>query len=105
MLIADLYGSIVVLVIIVGVYFAPTMVAADRKVPNFWSIAAVNFFLGWTLVGWVVALALALRDRPKPTTTAQPGDVRQLQELVTLHRQGVLTDDEFAAAKTRLLKT
>lgn len=101
----DLVWTVGVLATVIGIYFAPTMVAADRKVPNFWSIAAVNFFLGWTLVGWVVALALALRDRPKATAAAQPGDVRQLQELVTLHRQGVLTDDEFAAAKTRLLKT
>ena len=27
-----------------------------------YSIVALNFFLGWTVVGWVVALGWALRD-------------------------------------------
>jgi len=36
---------------------------------------------------------------------AGPGDdmMAQLQQLATLHTQGVLTDDEFAAAKAKLL--
>ena len=39
---------------------------------------------------------------PKP---AAGGDdlVAKIQELAQLHQQGVLTDDEFAAAKQRLL--
>lgn len=53
----------VVLVAIV-VYLLPTLVAAGRGVPNLGSIVAVNLLMGWTLAGWVVALALALRDRP-----------------------------------------
>lgn len=41
-------------------YFAPIMVALFRKHPNIAPILVVNVFLGWTLVGWVVALAWAL---------------------------------------------
>jgi Superinfection immunity protein/zinc-ribbon domain len=35
--------------------------------PDFGSVLAINFFLGWTLVGWVVALAWALKSEAKPT--------------------------------------
>ena len=50
-----------------GLYFLPTLIASGREVPNLGSVVIVNLFLGWTLVGWVVALAMAARDtRPKP---------------------------------------
>jgi len=49
----------------VGVYFAPTIVAFERKVSSPWSVAVINVLLGLTLIGWAVALALAVRD-PKP---------------------------------------
>lgn len=54
------------LVIVVGMYFIPLIVAAVRKVPNVGSVAVLNIFLGWTLVGWVVALAMAARSAPTP---------------------------------------
>jgi hypothetical protein len=44
-------------------YFAPAMAA--RKKPQYKSVLVLNFFLGWTLVGWVVALAWALKE-PEP---------------------------------------
>lgn len=40
-----------------AIYFAPTINAAKRRHPNFNPIFIVNLFLGWTLIGWVVALA------------------------------------------------
>jgi hypothetical protein len=51
---------------VLAVYLLPTMVAYYRSVPNVGSIAVVNLFLGWTLIGWVVALAMAARSvRPQ----------------------------------------
>ena len=49
-------------------YFLPSLVAAIRKVPNLGSVVVINFFLGWTFVGWVVALAMAVRTVPARTT-------------------------------------
>jgi hypothetical protein len=40
-------------------YFLPWAVAATRGKSNSWAIGLVNFLLGWTLVGWVVALVMA----------------------------------------------
>lgn len=51
---------------ILGIYLIPTFVAATRKVPNAGSVFVINLLLGWTLIGWVVALAMAARSTPPP---------------------------------------
>ena len=40
---------------------------------------------------------------PAPSSDAAPSMVDQLKELAALRDQGVLSDDEFAAAKSKLL--
>jgi hypothetical protein len=40
-------------------YFLPWAVAATRGKSNSLAVGLVNFLLGWTLVGWVVALVMA----------------------------------------------
>jgi hypothetical protein len=52
------------------VYFAPTIIALVRKSRDLGVVAVINMFLGWTLVGWVVALAFAMRDNS--TRNQQP---------------------------------
>jgi Ca2+/Na+ antiporter len=49
--------------ILASLYFVPSMVAMSRK-NHTSAIFALNLFLGWTLVGWVVALVLALWNHP-----------------------------------------
>lgn len=65
-------GGVALLILIVAVYFLPTIVAVARKVSSVGSIVVVNLFLGWTLIGWVVALAMAARSVPKPPATVAP---------------------------------
>ncbi len=50
----------VVLAILTGGYLLPWAIAAVRDVPH-WSVFWVNLLLGWTVVGWIVALVMALR--------------------------------------------
>lgn len=49
-----------------GLYFLPTIIATVRKVPNVGSVIVVNLLLGWLLVPWVIALAMAVRSVPQP---------------------------------------
>lgn len=49
-------------VVLIGFYFLPTIVAFTRKVTDRGSVVVINLFLGWTLIGWVVALAMACRS-------------------------------------------
>src|SRR5215831_7041668 len=58
-------GVFVALILVlmgIGAYFIPTIVAFIRKVPNMGSVVVINLFLGWTFIGWVVALAMAARS-------------------------------------------
>jgi hypothetical protein len=63
----------VVLIVVFGAYITPTLVALTRKVPNRGSVIVVNVLLGWTVIGWVVALAMACRSiPPAPPVTRVP---------------------------------
>jgi hypothetical protein len=53
-------------------YFLPTIVASLRRHADKCAIFVINLFLGWSLIGWVVALAWASKDI-KTTTTAEVG--------------------------------
>lgn len=50
-------GGIILIVVGFLFYFIPTIIALLRNHPNGVSILIVNFFLGWMLIGWVIALA------------------------------------------------
>jgi Superinfection immunity protein len=65
-----LFGLPILLIILICVvafviHFLPTFIAGNRHVQNFWWIFLINFFFGWTLIGWVIALVWALQDRPR----------------------------------------
>lgn len=49
---------------LLGVYFLPLLIAGLREHRQYASIAVLNVFLGWTLVGWVVALAMSVSHQP-----------------------------------------
>jgi hypothetical protein len=35
-------------------------------VPDIGTVVIINMFLGWTVIGWIVALVMALRDPAPP---------------------------------------
>lgn len=57
-------GFAIVAAIVVGpiglLYFAPKFVASYRHHPNVDAITMLNLLLGWTVIGWVVALVWAM---------------------------------------------
>lgn len=75
LIVAESAGSTWTLVFVVLViYFVPTIVGRSRGVPNLGSVFVINLFLGWTLIGWVVALAMASRSVPdRGTATISSG--------------------------------
>lgn len=50
----------VIVAILTAAYMLPWAIAAVRDVPH-WAVFWVNLLLGWTIVGWIVALVMALR--------------------------------------------
>lgn len=63
---------IVVMLVILGslVYFVPVFNASKRKHKNQAAIGCLNILLGWTFLGWVIALVWSFTDnveKPEPT--------------------------------------
>jgi hypothetical protein len=46
-------------------YFFPSILAGYRNMRNSVSIYVLNFFLGWTIIGWIVALIWATSHENK----------------------------------------
>jgi hypothetical protein len=42
-------------------YFLPSVIALGRNKRDITAIVLLNFFLGWTMIGWVVALVWAVK--------------------------------------------
>lgn len=54
--------EIVFVLILVVLYFIPSFIAKSRNHNNKGAIIALNILLGWTFIGWVVALVWALTN-------------------------------------------
>ncbi|HEY1601795.1 MAG TPA: superinfection immunity protein [Pirellulales bacterium] len=59
-LLVGMFGLALAFALAFGAYFLPAIIAAGRGHPNGMPIAVVNALLGWTLIGYVVALAWSL---------------------------------------------
>lgn len=60
--------SIIVILIIILLYFLPSFIGFRRNHPNKVSILILNIFLGWSFLGWVIALIWAFKNE----TVASP---------------------------------
>ena len=112
----DLGGSELMLITFVvfpvlGIlHFLPSVIGFKR--PDRLLIFLVNLLAGWSIIGWFVALYLALRKAPVPNSfsfstvpacTSAPLVADELSKLRDLHNQGVLTAEEFERQKNNLL--
>ena len=59
--------SFVLLFILTAFYMLPSYLAHKRGHHQFYPILVLNVFLGWTGIGWVIALALAVMYLPQKT--------------------------------------
>jgi len=60
---------VLMLVILLPLYFLPAIVAASRNNHNTAAIFVLNLFLGWTFLGWVIALIWAMMASSMVTTS------------------------------------
>lgn len=52
----------VFLLFLIALYFVPTIITCSKKKKNTVAIVCVNFFLGWTFLGWILALVWSLTE-------------------------------------------
>ena len=48
--------GLLILLLVLGIYFVPTIFAFKRKHQNKLGVFALNLFTGWTIIGWVATL-------------------------------------------------
>lgn len=72
---SELGPGTVVFAALLGIYFTPLLVAILRDVPNVASVGVVNVLVGWTIIGWLIAFAMAVRSAPAadPRLGSPPG--------------------------------
>ncbi len=60
-----------VIVILVMIDFVPALVAFQRHHRNRMAIAVLDLLVGWTFIGWVVALVWACTKDVEPASTVK----------------------------------
>lgn len=103
-------AGFIFLVVAFVAYFLPTFIAYRRGHPNGTGIFLLNIFLGWTFIGWLAALIWAVsaiskaEAQPVKAEVAIDPKYKQLETLASLRDKGALTQAEFEAEKSKLLK-
>ncbi len=58
--------SIIVVIVFILIYFFPSVIAFSKSKSNTAAIFVLNLFLGWSFIGWIVALVWAVsKDKEK----------------------------------------
>ncbi len=58
--------TVFIAIVLLGMYFLPTIVADMVENRDSAAIGVLNLFLGWTFIGWVICLVWALKTPPAP---------------------------------------
>lgn|SRR5690554_2496494 len=99
-------GEFLLVVVLVVFYLLPSIVGNKKN--NFKAIFTLNILLGWTLIGWVVALVWAVSKDKEDVVifkSSTPNSISdEIAGLKKLYDEGVLTKSEFEEQKRRLLQ-
>lgn len=94
------------------VYFLPAIIAYMRNHHNWVPILLVNFFTGWFVLGWIIALVWSTTAvKAKPVAAAPFNDSatpsaslkQRLEELRGFYESGLINEDEYSQKKAELL--
>lgn len=95
------------ILLIIILYFLPTFNAYSNKKRNAGSVFVINFFLGWSIIGWIVALSMSMGKDAKPTVvvkeTEKKSSAEELTHLFDLKQKGAISQEEFEAHKKKIL--
>ena len=111
-----LFLGLVMIAAAIALYFLPAIVAGMNHHRQKTAIFVLNLLLGWTAVGWVVALVWAFMrpeqhapvvvnnpPAPPPLARAPEQQASELEHFARLRDNGVLTEEEFQLKKRAIL--
>lgn len=99
------YGKIVGVVLLL-LYYMPIIIAIKRRHQNIIGLGILNFFFGWTIIGWFGALIWSVSAQEsvnKDPIKDKPTTSQELERLVHLKEEGHLSQKEFNNEKKNLL--
>jgi hypothetical protein len=53
---------ILAILLLAWILFLPTSIAFRRNIPNRWAVFVINLFFGLTVIGWVIAMVIAVSN-------------------------------------------
>jgi uncharacterized membrane protein YqaE (UPF0057 family) len=91
-------------------YFLPTVIGWNKK--NVGAIFVLNLLLGWTAIGWIVAMVWACTvEQEQPTYNQQSSSqsrpfnrFEELGKLEHLYSSGAISKQYYDSEKARLMK-
>ena len=106
--VGSLFGAGILIGIgLVLIYFIPTITALLRKNPNVISVFLMNFLLGWTFIGWAIALIWAYRIHNIEKVIIEKNDNEDKLPLILLqerYAKGEITEEEYNKVKDSITK-
>ena len=57
------------------IFLLPTLIAAWKRAPNLGKVVLINLLLGWSMIGWAVALVMSLRHRRSSSKIGKHNEV------------------------------
>lgn len=103
------FFGLTLLLIILALSFIPVIIAAVRKHNDTILIFLLTFFLGWTVIGWIVALIWSLSSNVQGVAmTNHPVSkslTDKLNELTLLLNKKVITQEEHDTQKKKILES
>jgi hypothetical protein len=76
--------EILALVFLLGLYLLPGFIAYGRKHQSAAGILLFNLFLGWTALGWILALVWSASAVTSATESSAPADSRKCPHCAEL---------------------
>lgn len=92
--------SAAVIILFIIPYFLPSIIALFRNKSNTTAIVMLNLFLGWTFIGWVVALIWAVtKDREMQTIVVNNNAYSDNKTISPLMSQPVSENIQYGASQ------
>ncbi len=94
--------------LIIALSFMPFIIALCRNHNDTLLIFLVVFFLGWTIIGWIIAFIWSLSSNVQGSINTsnqiQKSLTDKLNELNFLLRKKVITQEEYDIQKKKILE-
>jgi len=99
----DLIVTIVILIVGLLFYFLPYIVKTKRH-PQPDMLFLLNFFLGWTIIGWIAALIWGQqKNKTKKQIVQSDSPAEQIRKYKDLLDSGAISQEEYASAKAAIV--